>query len=203
MTVIYTSVATVPAEGGPEGEEGLDLSHLALVVDLDRCIGCQACELHCKLENGIPSGPGFLRVVEASLDTDGQEGTSILAVPVPCAHCDAPPCVDVCPTGAMQRRTDGIVFIDEERCLGCMVCGAMCPYGVPRYSPELDRAVKCDLCRRRVDQGLWPACATKCSMKAMYFGPLHQLARVRAEKGARQAAEVVMGVRIRRRYCGG
>jgi NADPH-dependent glutamate synthase beta subunit-like oxidoreductase/Fe-S-cluster-containing dehydrogenase component len=89
---------------------------------------------------------------------------------MPCFHCDEPWCVPACPTGAMQKRDkDGIVFVDEELCIGCKSCIEACPYGAPQWNPHTGKVVKCDYCMDRIDQGLEPACVTKCVTKCLHF----------------------------------
>jgi Fe-S-cluster-containing dehydrogenase component len=92
-----------------------------------------------------------------------------------CYHCEAPHCVAVCPTGAMQKRADGIVFVDQERCIGCTACAGACPWGVPERNPSTGKAVKCDYCMDRLDAGLNPACVTRCTTHALKLVSLQEL----------------------------
>ncbi|MGC9022314.1 MAG: 4Fe-4S dicluster domain-containing protein, partial [Dissulfurimicrobium sp.] len=78
-------------------------------------------------------------------------------------------------TGAMQKRSDGIVFVDQEKCIGCMACAGACPWGVPQFNPATGKAIKCDYCMDRVDQGLRPACVAKCTTHALKFVALKEL----------------------------
>ncbi|MFQ6085124.1 MAG: 4Fe-4S dicluster domain-containing protein [Candidatus Bathyarchaeia archaeon] len=101
-----------------------------MVIDLRRCVGCHACTVACKFENFTAPG------IYWNLVFDREEGeypdVKRVFVPRPCMHCENPPCVKVCPTGATGKREDGIVFMNYEECIGCRYCEVACPYGV-RY----------------------------------------------------------------------
>jgi Fe-S-cluster-containing dehydrogenase component len=87
-----------------------------------------------------------------------------------CFHCEKPWCVDACPTGAMQKREkDGIVFVEESLCVGCKACMTACPWGVPQWDVNTGKVGKCDLCKDRIDEGLEPACVTKCTTNCLTF----------------------------------
>jgi molybdopterin-containing oxidoreductase family iron-sulfur binding subunit len=105
-----------------------------------------------------------------------------------CQHCESPPCVDVCPTGASFKRADGIVLVDRHICIGCRYCMMACPYkarslvhepitGQKPHAPRGKGCVEsCTLCVHRVDQGQTPACVEACNAKgkqAMWFGDLN------------------------------
>ncbi|MFP4146384.1 MAG: 4Fe-4S dicluster domain-containing protein [Halorhodospira sp.] len=165
---------------------------LGLVIDLDTCVGCHACVVACKQWNTSgtvgplsdyrpygtePSGVMLNRVRHYEEGTYPYNKT--VNVPVSCMHCDDPPCVDVCPTGASYKReTDGVVLVDESKCMGCNYCAWACPYGCR----ELDRASgtmkKCTLCIDRIyDDRLpeaerQPACVLSCPARARHFGDL-------------------------------
>ncbi len=133
-----------------------------------RCIGCLGCEVHCKTNKNLPVGPILCEIKYLKLK-------SIKGVPKTefsfrsCHHCEDPFCVTICPTSAMTKRDDGIVFIDQEKCIGCMSCAGACPWTVPQRNPETNKAVKCDYCMDRVDIGLRPACVSKCTTHALQF----------------------------------
>ncbi len=94
-------------------------------IDLERCVGCQSCVIACKAENGTPLNIHWMRVLESN------EETGRTFVPVRCNHCANPPCVSACPTGAFVQRKDGIVFVNNDVCIGSMACLTACPYDVP------------------------------------------------------------------------
>ena len=109
---------------------------------------------------------------------------------MPCFHCQEPWCVAACPTGAMQKRPkDGIVFVDDTLCVGCKACITACPWGTPQWNPETGKAVKCDYCMDRVDQGLDPACVTKCITKCLHFGDPAQKAQSKRDRHAKKVAD--------------
>ncbi len=99
-----------------------------MVIDLNRCVGCQTCTAACKHAHDTPPGVQWRRVLDVELGSFPDVERFFL--PVGCQHCDAPPCVPVCPTGATYRRADGIVAIDYDRCIGCASCAVACPYEV-------------------------------------------------------------------------
>ncbi len=148
-----------------------------LKVNAADCIGCFSCAVACKLEHDFPAGPRPFKVIQAGpLAGEGEAGDDRMHfLPVTCYHCDRPACVAACPTGAMQKRHDGIVFSDIDLCIGCQTCAAACPFGVPELNPANGKIAKCDGCRDRVDVGLWPACAMACPTDALLFGPPHRV----------------------------
>lgn len=142
-----------------------------MTVDTRRCVGCEACVLACKQENGIPSGSFRDWVV-----TETQGIFPDLAQEIRserCNHCSQPPCVPVCPTGASHSSEGGTVMVEHGKCTGCKVCMANCPYDARYVHPEgyID---KCTFCLHRVIKGKQPACVENCPTKALIFGDLNQ-----------------------------
>lgn len=154
----------------------------ALLIDHQACWGCKACEVACKQENNVPVGIKLIKVAEEGpIVRDGRLDFSY-RVDL-CRHCEAPPCVEVCPVEAITKRTDGLVILETEVCTGCGACVAVCPYQAIIFNPEEDRAVKCNLCVHRVDHGLLPACADGiCLAHAIYFGPAEEVQQQVREK---------------------
>jgi Fe-S-cluster-containing dehydrogenase component len=108
---------------------------------------------------------------------------------MPCFHCETPWCVAACPTGAMQKRPeDGIVFVDQDTCVGCKTCISACPWGAPQWNPESGTVVKCDYCMDRIDQGLKPACAAICTTQCLHFDHAVNTPQIRRERFARLTA---------------
>lgn len=162
-----------------------------MVVDLKKCVGCNACVVACKSEHNAPRGILQTAVLEKEMGKFPEANRIFL--PVLCNHCEEPTCVDVCPTAATYQRYDGVVMIDYEKCIGCVACVEHCPYSVrqlvtesrnlfadgktafekPVYQPIPENVVtKCDFCFHRLDKGMVPACVEVCPTSARIFGNL-------------------------------
>ena len=140
-----------------------------MVADLRRCIGCHACSVACKTEHSVPLG-GFRTRVRY---LEEPEGLVLRFLPLLCMHCADAPCLDACPTEAIQRHEDGHVVIERERCCGNKACIAACPYQAI-YLDDQGLADKCDLCTHRTEVGMDPACVAACPTEALRFGDLGQ-----------------------------
>lgn len=149
------------------------MTRWAMVADLESCVGCQTCTAACRHANGTPPGVQWRRVLD--IETGEYPDVHRTFVPMGCQHCEDPPCMDVCPTQATQKRPDGIVTIDESLCMGCAYCTLACPYQArslmriakPAYGDKatdderargteetLAVASKCTFCVDRIDAGL-------------------------------------------------
>jgi len=105
-----------------------------MVIDLEKCTGCQACSTACQMENNRLPGENYQDVLYY---TEGKQPTPTLKwFPRPCMHCEEPSCVHVCPTKAAFKTDDGVVLIDWNKCIGCKYCMIACPYGVRFYTDE-------------------------------------------------------------------
>jgi anaerobic selenocysteine-containing dehydrogenase/Fe-S-cluster-containing hydrogenase component 2 len=146
------------------------MSRLALMIDLERCIGCKSCEVACKQEHGL--GPGEFRNKVIWLGDPERPALDFLTVS--CQHCDRPACLRACPVNPKAITKDpatGIVRVDEDRCTGCGECVIACPYGAMGYDAVDHHAVKCDLCTdRRASGEATTACASVCPGHAITFG---------------------------------
>lgn len=168
-----------------------------MIVDLDNCNGCKVCEESCRDENNVPLYTGsdaqytafWIRVAEARREIPGVHNVEDRPVPLLCNHCDEPACAHVCPTKATFRRDDGLVMIDEHRCIGCRYCVIACPYHARsmvfkdttdeewtnREVPKLMRGVasKCTFCAHRLVDDRHdhqPRCVVDCPHNALTFG---------------------------------
>ncbi|MDY7077383.1 MAG: 4Fe-4S dicluster domain-containing protein [Chloroflexota bacterium] len=172
------------------------MAHWGMVIDLRKCIGCKACTIVCKRTNKVPTDC-WRWIVDCGLSEPPERQRTFL--PMSCMHCDEPPCMAVCPTGATYQRHDGVVDVYHELCVGCGYCIVACPYrarsivfhqkpGVADHdldhTEHLGVATKCNFCLPLVDAGLTqglqpgldpdatPACVLSCSANALHFGDL-------------------------------
>jgi Fe-S-cluster-containing dehydrogenase component len=173
---------------------------LGLVIDLDTCVGCHACVINCKQWNtggygnalsdqqpygANPSGTFLNRVHMFEVVPEGGEVISaagearVVHFPKSCLHCEDAPCVTVCPTGASYKRSeDGIVLVDEEKCMGCGLCAWSCAYGARELDIAAGIMKKCTLCIDRIyndtipEEDRIPACVRTCPAGARHFGDL-------------------------------
>ncbi|MFZ0451639.1 MAG: 4Fe-4S dicluster domain-containing protein, partial [Desulfatiglandaceae bacterium] len=131
---------------------------------------CKTCEVACKQENRTPEGVRLIHVSEDGPKLVEGELQFVFRVNT-CRHCDDPDCVGVCPEGAVRKRGDGIVVLDEQKCTGCGLCIDECPHDAISFDDDRGVARKCNLCYHRVDYGLLPACADNvCLAHCIYFG---------------------------------
>ncbi|MFT9486758.1 MAG: sulfate reduction electron transfer complex DsrMKJOP subunit DsrO [Tepidibacillus sp.] len=143
----------------------------AMVVDVAKCSGCDACTIACKVENNVPDGVFRTWVKEIEVGTFPDVKRAKL--PRLCNHCEEAPCEKVCPVEATWHTEDGTILIDYDRCIGCKYCITACPYEA-RYVNSLTKTVdKCTFCYHRVEEGLEPACVATCVSGARIFGDLN------------------------------
>ncbi len=165
---------------------------LGLVIDLDTCVGCHACAVNCKEWNtgghmapltdlqaygAKATGVWFNRIHSFEAGT-GENGRTV-HFPKSCLHCEDAPCVTVCPTGAsFKRAEDGIVLVNEDKCIGCKLCSWACPYGAREYDADAGVMKKCTLCIDRIynenlaPEDRVPACVSTCPARARHYGDL-------------------------------
>lgn len=171
-----------------EAREGIPGKKFVMVIDLAKCKNARKCVSSCQKMHHLPEEKEWLTV---KLMQDNEQGSPYW-FPKTCFHCDDPPCVKVCPVDATFKRSDGLVLIDNERCIGCKFCMAACPYStrvfnweepvvtdklacIP-YSPEtsvpskVGTVEKCDFCPDMVREGKLPDCVTACPNGVFYFG---------------------------------
>lgn len=173
------------------------MTKLAIAINKERCVGCHTCANACKMQNNVPMGMLWNRILTEGADTlDGAVGEypnlTRTYLPVQCQHCENAACLKVCPTGATYKDEKGRVEIDYDKCIGCRMCMSACPYtGVrsfnweePRYpmdfalgdadAPKHQKHVveKCIFCYQRLARGETPACMDLCPARARHFGDL-------------------------------
>ncbi|MEN2982734.1 MAG: 4Fe-4S dicluster domain-containing protein [Thermus sp.] len=141
----------------------------AMAIDLSLCVGCAACAVACKMENEVPPGVFNLWIRERELGSYPHPVVEFR--PEQCLHCENPPCVPVCPTGASYQTKDGLVLVDPKKCIACGACIAACPYDA-RYLHPAGYVSKCTFCAHRLAQGKVPACVETCPTYCRTFGDL-------------------------------
>ncbi len=191
-----TNAAPTAAEGPARGVAGR-IRQWAMIIDLRACDGCQSqgtpprCTTACIEGHLAPEPMEWIEVFEQELPGGGTQ-----FIPTPCMQCQNPPCVNVCPVGATFSTPEGVVLIDQERCIGCRICMAACPYdrrffnwADPPIPPEALLAdysadhqipatkgtvMKCDMCPDMARAGTLPYCAQACPNDAIYYGDLEE-----------------------------
>ena len=143
----------------------------AMLIDTSKCVGCLACVSACQNQNELPVTEYFNRIEEQEFGRFPNFNRRF--VPVQCQHCDNPPCVDVCPTGASYKRADGIVAVDTQRCIGCKYCILSCPYNARIISRENGYVHKCSFCLDLIEKHIPPACVATCPTGVRVFGDLN------------------------------
>lgn len=149
--------------------------------DASACTGCKACQLACKDKHDLDIGLQWRRIYEITGGEWKQEGKTWIPeitaynLSIACNHCLNPVCRDVCPTGAIYKREDGIVLIDNQKCLGCRYCEWNCPYSALQFDEAFGIMSKCHFCYDLIDKGESPACVAACPMRALDFGDLSRL----------------------------
>ena len=199
-TPAWVSKGRLPTVGGSQprrahpGHKSVN-RQWAMVIDLRKCEGCVTidkppqCTEACQKDHGLSEGQTWIKVFEQPLP-----GGHYFFMPRPCMHCENAPCLNVCPVDATYRDETGNILVDQDRCIGCRLCMAACPYGARYFnwgdppaapaSPSAQRSPdypvpqrrgtvgKCMFCAHKTESGGLPACAEGCPMKAIYFGDL-------------------------------
>jgi anaerobic dimethyl sulfoxide reductase subunit B (iron-sulfur subunit) len=157
------------------------MSQYAFYFDSSSCTGCKACQAACKDKHNLPTGLLWRRVYEITGGSWTRSGAAWINdvfaynLSLSCNHCQQPLCVEVCPTRAMHKRSDGIVVVDQDKCMGCQYCSWACPYDALQYDAARGRMTKCDFCVDNLEADLPPACVAACPLRALDFGELSEL----------------------------
>ncbi len=157
------------------------MKRLAFYFDSRNCSGCKTCQIACKDKNNLAMGSLWRKVYEVSggewIQKDKAWEPNIYAynVSLSCNHCEDPICLKNCPTAAIVKRPDGIVTIDQDKCIGCKYCAWVCPYGAPQFDEEKGVMGKCDMCADYIDQGKNPTCVDSCPTRSLDFGEYEEL----------------------------
>ncbi len=162
---------------------------LAIFIDKDRCVGCHACIVACKLEHnlppyptvpplGNPKGPELIRLHQVGLQM--REGQVLQYFqPISCMHCPDAPCIPACPHSAIYQDIEtGVTLVQHDSCEGCRSCLAACPYEVPQFLE--DKLVLCNLCIHRIGEGRGTACEAACPARAIHVGTATEISAIMA-----------------------
>ncbi len=197
IKVLASEVEDIHKPSNYNVREGYANRKFVMVVDLAKCRNALKCQESCNKNHYITGDNAWLKVYKMQENDD----TAPYWMPTMCQHCDQPACVTVCPVNATFKRRDGIVSIDNERCIGCRFCMAACPYSTrvfnwsepnqeylmknadhaPEHSPDhmghpsiKGTVDKCDFCPHQIDRGEMPHCVTSCPNDVFYFGDKYE-----------------------------
>jgi len=161
------------------------MTQYGFFIDTSRCTGCQACTIACKQWHDINPGPvKWMRVHQWEKGSFPEIDLRVL--PIMCAHCQTPLCLDACPNHAIYKEDKyGAVLVDPAKCTGERKCWQACPYGVPQFESDAPGTPmsKCTMCIDRLEQGQTPICVLSCSLRALEFGPLEELQNKFSDQG--------------------
>ncbi len=179
------------AEAKEKARIGLPNRKFTMVIDLSKCANVRACVDSCQEGHLLPKDHEWMKIYLLQDTSD----TPRYWFPRPCFHCDKPMCVSVCPVGATYKRDDGIVLVDNQRCIGCKFCMTGCPYSARVFNwedPEIDLPAdhvydpetnipavegtvgKCVFCADKLRNNELPRCVTACPMGVIYFGDMEE-----------------------------
>lgn len=143
----------------------------AFVLDINKCTGCQACEVACAVENQLTPGTSWRSV--DTFNAPRHPGIPLFHLSLACNHCVDPPCMEHCPALAYSKNDDtGAVTIDAAACIGCKYCTWACPYDAPRFDASQGVVAKCTFCNHRLAEGKRPACVSECPTGALQIADL-------------------------------
>lgn len=153
---------------------------LGFFVDMEKCVGCRACEAACKQYYNLSTDVRWRKVRAREGGEFPDSGRVFMSLA--CNHCERPACEKVCPVGAYhKRRKDGIVLHDKDKCIGCKYCTWACPYQVPQFEKTAKKVHKCELCVTRLDRSQRPMCVSVCPTGALDYGNVDKFSRIHEE----------------------
>lgn len=159
---------------------------LGFLIETDKCAQCHACEVACQTWHD--SDPTVRQRRLITIWSGTYPKVKSIGVSLSCMHCGEPACAAVCPAGAITKRAeDGVVVVDQTKCIGCHYCFFACPFGVPQYGSD-GTMEKCDLCADRRAEGLDPACVKTCPAEALHWGTMEELSEIARKKVATRLA---------------
>jgi carbon-monoxide dehydrogenase iron sulfur subunit len=166
-----------------------------IYVDIEKCLGCLSCYFACAVEHSLTKNP-YTAFREIPTPIPRTRIIPVLSynVPIRCMHCEKPPCVEICPTDALQKTPEGPVLLREPLCIGCKGCILACPYGAITLDLVKKVIVKCDFCSDRIKKGLLPACVEACPTKALRYGKIEEVLLERHEKKAKEFVTGLTGL---------
>lgn len=142
-----------------------------IFVNIKKCLGCKTCEVECAISHS-PS-KNLIEVLKgeiSSLPRISLEEIEKSAIPLQCCHCEAAPCLIICPTKAIfKEKKTGAIVIDQNLCIGCQSCIIVCPYGIPQKKKNGKVITKCDFCFEKLQENQLPACVSGCPTKSLRF----------------------------------
>lgn len=154
-----------------------------LARDYTKCHGCRECETACGMTSELRTGSARPRVKAISWELEGW------GVAIGCQHCEAPPCMSVCPKEAVFADDElNRVMVDYDKCIGCRMCVAACPFGAIEFDTEVKRVIKCDLCDGD------PVCAKLCAYGAIRYVDEEEECAVKMMNVAEKLREMVTGL---------
>ena len=167
------------------------MARYGMLINTKKCIGCYACRVACQRQNDLLPDESFIRFEEREVGK--YPNVTVEHIPLQCMHCEDAPCVAVCPTGAAFIGADGIVGVDEGRCIGCKYCMAACPYGARIQIKKTGVIEKCRFCWYEGEPGNPPACVGTCISGARVFGDLDDPESDISREIARTNAQPIAG----------
>lgn len=154
----------------------------AFYFNSELCTGCKTCMIACKDKHNLGLGVNWRKVVEFCGgefipvgDNAYEQNVFAYYISLSCNHCENPLCALGCPTKAMHKDENGIVAVNQARCIGCRYCEWNCPYSAPQFDKRIGKMTKCDFCRDYLEEGKTPSCVASCPTRALDFGEIDEL----------------------------